>query len=122
MPSTPWQQPPLLLPRHLAPRLQPRIDGASETGVRCKPGRSEMVSRRMAEWTSVSNLAEPPAFINPQSIPRSSLRAHSHLLAKQGLAIEEKAALEMLPCEHERKPDVVVDPHSVIRNLRERDP
>ena len=44
------------------------------------------------------------------------------MLAQQEIAIEQHLALELPPCEHEGKPEPIISPHAVIRNLTERSP
>lgn len=50
------------------------------------------------------------------------LWAYGHVMPEESIAIEKYLALELLPCQHERKPNAIVRPHPVIRYLLERRP
>ena len=43
-------------------------------------------------------------------------------MPQEDIAIEKHLPLELLSCQHEWKPETIVSPHLVIRNLRERRP
>jgi hypothetical protein len=44
------------------------------------------------------------------------------MLPQQEIAIEKHLPLELPPCQHGGKPEPIVSPHAVIRNLPERSP